>query len=779
MPRDIRASAKPEPKAFTATGGPAVIAAAEGEGDKKKLGTFSGRAYTGVPMRPQGWYTPVIIDLDGVRAKQNRPALRQHDHEQIVGHTTKVKVATGADGGIDVEGLFSGQDEHVAKVVEPAQKGFQWQYSVGANPVRTEYLETGEETEVNGRTWSGPLVISRETELGEVSFVPLGADDNTSAVVSASQRKGSPMFRFRKMLKAARLDNPVLAAKYSDEDVDKMDEKEAKAALKECMKGDGDEDDDEDKKKKKAEAEDDKKAEARVAKGIEAATQKGIEAARKAQADEHVRISDIRARVARHGVTTVEIESDGKKGKVDLVAHAIAAGWSPDTAELHALRSARPGAGVGGPHLHFPTRPEVSDAVIECAVFQAAQHEFRLFDDDFYAGTAERGPLPARYKRQLQGDLKARYTDQVQQAAHTNFKGRIGLQQMLTRLAAANGYTGSEVIRDDGDLAMVAHHAMIRADGASTASIANVLANVQNKMLGQGYLYVERAWAEVAAIRSVKDFKATKAINLFGDFEYKDLGTSGELKNATLQDQAFANQASTSGRILTISRQHIINDDLAALTTVPILLGRGAGLKINKAFWTLFLNPGNDEGASTAFWAATHTIANQQAKSNYISGGSSALQSTALQLAKQTFDKQVDPMGNPLGVEAKILLYPTELDQKAWELLNSSFVVAGGGSSADRQPSSNRWTGKYRPVMSRYLSNDGYTGYSTTAWWLLADPAEVPVIEVVFLNGQEMPTVQTAGPEFQFNTLGISMRAILDSGVAMQNFRGGVKSAGA
>lgn len=766
----LRASARrDDPRAFNAGGGSVVIAEPQtGDDGKPRLGTFTGNAYTGAPMTPGGWWGLIVIDLAGVKVpNQHRPVLRQHDHEQIVGHTTEVKV--GADG-ITIAGVFSGQAEHVAKVTEPAKNGFQWQLSVGANPVRTEYLESGEETEVNGRTVHGPLTISRETELGEISFVPLGADGDTSADVSASKGRGS--VNTKALLKFAKAQGVKAAAKYSDEDIDKMSDDDAKAALKQCMKADDDEG-------KKKDEDDDKKTEARIAQSIEAATQKGIEAARKAHADEHQRVTDITARVRHHGVTTVEVEADGKKGKVDLTAHAIAAGWTPDQAELYALRNARPGAGVGGPTLHFGTRPELSDAVLECAVFQASRHEFRLFDDDFYAGTAERGALPTRYKRQLQGELNARYPDAVQQAAHTMFKGRIGLQQMLTALAAANGYRGSEVIRDNDDLGAVAHYCSVRADGTSTSSISNVLANVLNKMLGQGYLFVERAWAEVAAIRPVKDFKATKAINLFGDFEYKDVGPTGELKNATLQDQAFANQASTSGRLLTIPRTHIINDDLSALTTAPMLLGRGAGLKINKAFWTLFLSPGNDEGGSTAFWAATHTIANQVASSNLISGGTSALQSTALGLAKAAFDKQVDPMGNPLGVEAKVLLYPTELDQKAWELLNSSYVVAGGGSSADRQPSDNRWRGKYKPVMSRYLSNAAYTGNSATAWWLLADPAEVPVIEVVFLNGQEMPTVQTAGPEFQFNTLGITTRAILDSGVAMQNFRGGVKSAGA
>jgi hypothetical protein len=62
---------------------------------------------------------------------------------------------------------------------------------------------------------------------------------------------------------------------------------------------------------------------------------------------------------------------------------------------------------------------------------------------------------------------------------------------------------------------------------------------------------------------------------------------------------------------------------------------------------------------------------------------------------------------------------------------------------------------------------------------LLANPGLIPVIECCFLGGQETPQVTQAGPDYQFNILGISIRGVFDFGVTMQNFRGGVKSAGA
>jgi hypothetical protein len=102
---------------------------------------------------------------------------------------------------------------------------------------------------VNGREVQGPLSISRETELGEISFVPLGADGDTSVTVTASRR--SAMNRIKAALAQ------IAAGKYSADEIDKMSEEEAKAALKNAM------DDEPDGDETKAKAEDDKeKAEA-------------------------------------------------------------------------------------------------------------------------------------------------------------------------------------------------------------------------------------------------------------------------------------------------------------------------------------------------------------------------------------------------------------------------------------------------------------------------------------------------------------------------------------
>ncbi|GAG04690.1 unnamed protein product, partial [marine sediment metagenome] len=118
----------------------------------------------------------------------------------------------------------------------------------------------------------------------------------------------------------------------------------------------------------------------------------------------------------------------------------------------------------------------------------------------------------------------------------------------------------------------------------------------------------------------------------------------------------------------------------------------------------------------------------------------------------------------------------TALHNTALRIANSSLVV-GQGADAGLAGNTNVYQGRYQVVTTPYLSNASYTGFSAVAWYLLANPADMPVIETVFLNGKDTPTVESA--QASFNTLGIQLRAYGDFGCALQEFRGGVRGSGA
>jgi len=223
--------------------------------------------------------------------------------------------------------------------------------------------------------------------------------------------------------------------------------------------------------------------------------------------------------------------------------------------------------------------------------------------------------------------------------------------------------------------------------------------------------------------------------------------------------ESYSNKADTYGLLLSIDRRDIINDDLGAITTVPRKLGRGSGLKINDVFWTTFLN-------NTNFFKA--------ANNNYLGGADTVLSIDGLSKAEQTFIDQTDSDGKPIGIMPAVLLVPTSLSAMATMLFKS--LEIRDTTASTKYPVANPHAGKFRAEISRYLANAQYTGSSAKAWYLLADPNDLPVIEVAFLNGQESPTIETA--EADFNVLGVQMRGYHDFGVALQEPKGGAKAKG-
>lgn len=168
---------------------PVMIEAADGAStDRPSLKKFAMVAYTGGSM-DVGWGAPVVVDLNGMKVTSKaRPILHQHDPARIVGHTDSVEVKVLHDRAeLRVSGVISGASDSARLVLESAANGFPWQASIGARVTKSEFVAEGQTATVNGRNVSGPVYVARRSTLGEVSFVALGADDNTSAKVSAAE----------------------------------------------------------------------------------------------------------------------------------------------------------------------------------------------------------------------------------------------------------------------------------------------------------------------------------------------------------------------------------------------------------------------------------------------------------------------------------------------------------------------------------------------------------------------------------------------------------------
>lgn len=172
--------AKSQRQALTLTA-PFELKMKEGE---EEATSFLVTAYTGKVI-DLGWFGKLVFDVAGMSAKEKFPVLREHKRDRIVG--------IGDRSWSDGKNFFMGGDFAVntkdgQEVRDLAVQGFPWQASVGIWPEKVKVLDDDKQSlTVNGQEIKGPAEVWLKSRVGEVSFVSLGADDDTAAIVMSDQ----------------------------------------------------------------------------------------------------------------------------------------------------------------------------------------------------------------------------------------------------------------------------------------------------------------------------------------------------------------------------------------------------------------------------------------------------------------------------------------------------------------------------------------------------------------------------------------------------------------
>lgn len=364
------------------------------------------------------------------------------------------------------------------------------------------------------------------------------------------------------------------------------------------------------------------------------------------------------------------------------------------------------------------------------------------------------------------------YGPQLAEAVDRNRMRNFSLQQLLMETAHANGYTcrAGERIHN-GNLREVLQYCFqpvtARLAGFSSASLPGILGNVANKQILSGYMEEDTTWQEVAEIKNVSNFYTQTHYRMLDSLEYAEVGSGGLIEHGTLGEESYTTTAKTYGKMLGLTRQQIINDDLSAFNDLKTRLGRGAAKKFNNVFWAAFMN-------NASFFTSGLT--------NYISGSTTnlGLDGVGLELGVTACRQLKTPAADSqkrvgAGFRPSKLLVPPELEFISTRLYASLNINTGGSSTSTSVPDANIHAGKYRPIVQNRLSDSAFTGYSPTAWYLFGD--ELKPMAVSFLNGQQTPTVESTDADF--DTLGILWRGYHDFGCDKSEYLAGVKSKGA
>lgn len=683
-----------------------TITAAEMEGDKPKgPPTFSVTAYNGGPLDLDGWDMPTVVDLAGLQPRKAMVANLDHKATQRVGNVNGV---VNDQKTLVLSGSASAHTAHRDEVVASAADGFQWQASIEATPGRgkgdIEFLKAGKTATVNAQIVTGPAYIVRKSTLKGFAFVSHGADDSTVvniAAAAASSKEKDMDKKFKAWLEAEISDADTLEAVIGNETLlagwQAMYDRENTPKKKTKLDPDGNNLDE-------------------------------VLAAKKQERERRKKIQEIAA----------DFCDDAPSDMIPAIqARAQLAIDEDKTADRFELEMRR----------------ELQDFMPKLTITARGATE-KMTNEVIEAAICMSGGL---------GDIDKHFSDKTLSAAEKQFKGGIGLKQLWMLAAEANGYRGgySSEISLECQRAAFGYgnnHREIRAN-FSTIQLPDILSASANKFLEQGWLGQDMTWQRISGNRPLRNFQTHNTYRLSGTVKALKLGPGGEIKHGTLTDDAYTLKADTYGIMLGITRQDLMNDDLGALTQIPMELGMGCNDAMNELFWTTFLNN------TGSFFTAGNANVNT---------GVATVTTAGLSATEVIFANQTKPNGTPLGIQGSILLVPPTLRNTALQLMNSTMLI--DGTSTAVQGSTNVMAGRYRVESSPYMENTALTGYSTAAWYLLADPSRFPVIQVGFVNNRSTPFIESA--DAPFSSLGAQMRAYFDPAVSLHEYRFGVRADG-
>jgi len=290
----------------------------------------------------------------------------------------------------------------------------------------------------------------------------------------------------------------------------------------------------------------------------------------------------------------------------------------------------------------------------------------------------------------------------------------------------------------------------------STSDFPEILAAVTNKTLRQAYDAYPRTFSLFCRQVLATDFKSMHRVQLGEAPQLLEVGESGEFKRGTLGESKESYRVKTYGRVVAITRQVLINDDLDAFTRIPAMYGNSIAQLESDVVWGIITaNPAMADG--TALFHANHK--------NLAATGSAlavdAVGAARAAMAKQTgLDKKT-----VLNIRPAFLIVPAALELKAEQLVAQNLVPAATSSVV---PQSIR---TLSPISEPRLD-----AASATAWYLAASPNQIDTIEYAYLEGQQGAYIETRNG---FDVDGVEIKCRLDFGAKAIDWRGLYKNPGA
>jgi HK97 family phage prohead protease len=304
--------------------------------------------------------------------------------------------------------------------------------------------------------------------------------------------------------------------------------------------------------------------------------------------------------------------------------------------------------------------------------------------------------------------------------------------------------------------------AMLSTDGFralggmhTTSDFPFLLQEAGNRTLQERFQALPSAIKSVSARRDAQDFRQQSFIRPGEAPKLEKIGEAGEVTFGTLKEEKNGLTLDTYGKVFTLTRKALINDNLGAFSDFLNVFANSAlvtegdllfDLLAQNSFGGIKLSDGKN------FFHADH---------GNLAGAGAAISTASVGAARAAMRKQSNVNGTGrAGVVPAILLVGPDKETEAQQ-----FVAP---LAAADQSNANPFVGKLRIEVEDRLEGN--------RWYLFADPNLRPALAYGYLQGQTGPRVDTREG---WNVLGTEFRCFTDFGCAPFDYRAAYCNPGA
>lgn len=313
------------------------------------------------------------------------------------------------------------------------------------------------------------------------------------------------------------------------------------------------------------------------------------------------------------------------------------------------------------------------------------------------------------------------------------------------------GLTALEIARDSlrhaGENTAGLSSSAIVERALSTSDFPIIMGDAIGRTLREAYSAAPSGLKLVARQTTAPDFRTKHRLQLSEAPRLEKVNEGGEFKSGSLTEAKESYGVATYGKIITLTRQAIVNDDLGAFSDLARRMGQAAAateaqLLVDLLVQASGVGPTMHDGK--ALFHADHK--------NYVASAA-ALDVDTLGAARTAMRKQVGLIGELISIEPKFLVVPPDLETKAEQIMAT--ITATKASDV------NTLSGKFSIVVEPRLTD-------AKRWYVVADTASCDGLEYAYLAGEEGVQIETKAG---FEVDGVSMRARVDFGAGFVDWR--------